>query len=254
MVLDEDKLYLAETRLTPLAQREGFRSAADLVARLRADPVNGLHRKVVEAMTVNETFFFRDLHPFEALRRVVLPDLLQRRAAERQLRIWCAACSTGQEPYSVALTLREHFAGLPGWTHRILATDLSAAVLERAARGRYTQMEVNRGLPAPLLVKYFRRQGLDWQLCEDVRDAVEFRQLNLAESWSGLPRMDVVLLRNVLIYFDTATKKQILGRVRQLLRPDGYLFLGGVETPLNLRDDFEPLEFPRGACYRLRQP
>jgi chemotaxis protein methyltransferase CheR len=253
MVLDEEKTYLVEARLLPLARREGLTSAGALLARLRATPPNGLHQQVVEAMTINETSFFRDVHPFEALRQVVLPEAIRRRAAERRLSLWSAACSTGQEPYSMALLLRESFPHLAGWDVRILATDLSAAALEKARQGRYNQLEVNRGLPAPLLVRYFRRAGLDWQLAEDVRRAVEFRPLNLAGPWPALPPMDVVFLRNVLIYFDTDTKRRILGKVGHLLAPGGVLFLGGAETTLHLDDGFERLPLERCGGYRRKQ-
>ncbi len=254
IVLDADKTYLAESRLLPLARRQGFGDVAGLVDHLRTRPVNGLHEQAVEAMTINETSFFRDHHPFEALRQVVLPELLRRRAAERCLNVWCGACSSGQEPYSVALLLREHFgflAGASGWSVRLIATDVSGDMLERARQGRYTRMEVNRGLPARLLVRYFEQDGPDWRLREDVRRSVEFRRLNLAEPWPPLPTLDVVLLRNVLIYFDVPTKKAILGKVRRLLRPDGYLFLGGAETTLNLDDAFVRVPLDRAGCYRL---
>jgi chemotaxis protein methyltransferase CheR len=206
---------------------------------------------VIEAMTTNETSFYRDLHPFDALRKTVLPDLFQRRAAERRLNIWCGACSTGQEPYTVALILREHFSAFAAWSIKIIATDLSTEVLARSRLGCYSQLEVNRGLPAPLLLKYFHRHGTEWQLKDEVRDLVEFRQLNLLEASLGLPSLDIVFLRNVLIYFDVPTKKSILQKVRQSLRSDGYFFMGGAETTLNLDDAFHRLAFDRSSCYRL---
>jgi chemotaxis protein methyltransferase CheR len=251
IALDEGKGYLVEARLSPLARREGFASLEALVAGLRAGTAHGLDQQVVEAMTTNETSFFRDVHPFECLRRAILPDLVQRRAGERRLAVWCAACSTGQEPYSVALLLREHFPGLGGWDVRLIASDLSREVLERARQGRYTQMEVNRGLPARLLVKYFQRQGLDWQLHGDVRRMVEFRPLNLIEPWPPLPPLDVIFLRNVLIYFDADARREVLGKVRRVLRPDGSLFLGGAETVMHLDDTFERVPLEGSGCYRL---
>jgi len=253
IVLEPEKKYLVESRLLPLAQREGLSSIAELVAQMRANSLNGLHQKVVEAMTTNETSFFRDLNPFEALRKVVLPDMFQRRAAERRLHIWCGASSTGQEPYSIALLLREHFARFADWKIGIVATDLSTDVLARARLGCYSQLEVNRGLPAPLLVKYFQRQGTEWRLKEEVRRQVEFRQLNLIDGAWGISAADIVFIRNVLIYFDVSTKKAILQRIRQVMRPDGYLFLGGAETTLNLDDSFERNCFERCTCYRLRK-
>src|SRR5262249_11559623 len=182
IVLEEEKAYLVESRLSNLACREGFSSATDLVVQLRADRGTGMAQKVVQAMTTNETSFFRDTHPFEALRKHVLPDLLGRRAQTRRLHIWCGAASTGQEPYSVAMLVREHFDALLGWELRITATDLSTDALARAREGRYSQLEINRGLPASFLVKYFTHQGTDWQLKDEVRRMVDYRPLNLIES------------------------------------------------------------------------
>ncbi len=253
IVLEEDKQYLAESRLLPLARREGFDSIASLVASLTAKKFDGLHRKVVEAMTTNETSFFRDFHPFEALRKSILPELMLKRASSKELNFWSAACSSGQEPYSLALLLQEHFPILAGWRVRIIATELSAEMLARARVGRYSQLEVNRGLPASLLVKYFRQHGSDWQIKEDLRASVEFQAINLAESWAQLPPMDVVLMRNVLIYFGVETKKTVLGKVRQLLKADGFLFLGGAETTFNVDDAFERVQFDRTICYRVRK-
>ena len=253
IVLEEDKQYLAESRLLPLARREGFDSLASLVACLRTKIFDGLHRKVVEAMTTNETSFFRDFHPFEALRKSILPELMTKRAYSKELNFWSAACASGQEPYSLAVLLQEHFPSLAGWKIRIIATDLSAEMLARAREGRYSQLEVNRGLPASLLVKYFRQHGSDWQIREDLRRRVEFQIVNLAETWPLLPPMDVVLMRNVLIYFGVETKKKILSKVRQLLKPDGFLFLGGAETTFNLDDAFERVQFDRTICYRVRK-
>ncbi len=253
IVLGPEKNYLVESRLLPLARREGFSSIADLVARLRTTSANGLHEKVVEAMTTNETSFFRDGAPFEALRQVVLPDLLQRRDAEKRLQIWCGASSTGQEPYSIALILLEHFGHCADWHTDIIASDLSSDVLARARLGCYSQLEVNRGLPSLLLNKYFERQGTDWQLKAQVRRLVDFRQINLIDAGWGIVATDVVFLRNVLIYFDVATKKAILQKLRRVLRPDGYLFLGGAETTMNLDDAFERVPVDRSGCYRLKK-
>jgi chemotaxis protein methyltransferase CheR len=223
-----------------------------MVAQMRAQPGNGLHRRVVEAMTTNETSFFRDLHPFEALRQVVLPDVLKRRETERQIHIWCAACSSGQEPYTVAMTMLEHFPQLASWSVNILATDLSSDMVNRSRAGRYGQIEVNRGLPANLLVKYFEKKGMEWQVKPEPQRLCEFRELNLIEPWGSLPRMDVVFLRNVLIYFDLETKRTILDHVRRLLQPWGFLFLGGAETTINLGDVFERVQYDKAGCYRLK--
>lgn len=252
IVLEPGKEYLAESRLLPLARSEGCSSLADLVQRLRAQPANGLHQKVVEAMTTNETSFFRDVHPFEALKKVILPELMDKRQGERKLNFWCAASSSGQEPYTIALVLREYFPILQNWTVRFLATDLAVEMMERARAGRYSQLEVNRGMPAALLVKYFQRQGVEWQIKDELRRMVEFRQMNLVDTWMSMPEMDIIFMRNVLIYFDVPTKKAILAKVRRLLRPGGYLFLGAAETTLNLDESFERVQLDKAGCYRLR--
>ncbi len=254
IVLEADKGYLVESRLTPLAHQQGFASLQQLIAHLRAQSSNGLHQKVVETLTINETLFFRGVNPFEALKKWVLPELLAKRASERQLNLWCSACSSGQEPYSVAMLLREHFPTLANWTLQFVASDISGEMLTRAREGRYSQLEINRGLPATLLVKYFHKQGLEWQIREDIRRMVEFRQINLAEAWPSLPHMDIIFMRNVLIYFDLETKKAILGKVGRLLRPDGYLFLGAAETTLRVNDSFERTWFDKAGCYKLVRP
>ncbi len=252
IVLEPEKAYLLEARLSPLARTEGHASLEAMIAFLRAQPNNGLHRRVVEAMTTNETSFYRDLHPFDALRTHVLPDVLKQRAAQRELTIWCAASSSGQEPYTIAMTLREHFPELASWTVRILGTDISSEMVRRSKEGKYGQLEVNRGLPAALLLKHFEKRGMEWQVKPDLQRWCEFRELNLIEPWGPLPRMDVVFLRNVLIYFDVQTKRTILDNVRKVLHPWGYLFLGGAETVINLGDGFERVPVDRSGCYRLK--
>jgi chemotaxis protein methyltransferase CheR len=249
-VVLEGKEYLVDARLTPVARQRELGSISELVGRLRSAPDKGLVAQVVEAMVTTETSFFRDVHPFETLRTAVLPELIRKRA-ERRLRVWFGACSTGQEPYSFALLLRERFPELADWRLDLLATDLSAEVLNRARAGRYSQLEVNRGLPAATLVKFFRQHGSTWELNEDVRKMVEFRELNLVGPWPLLPRFDLVFLRNVMIYFDVEAKKSILGRVARVLRPDGYLLLGGAETTLNLDDSFRRAEHLKGGFYQL---
>jgi chemotaxis protein methyltransferase CheR len=253
IVLEDDKQYLAESRLLPLARREGFDSIGSLVVRLLTNKFDGLHRKVVEAMTTNETSFFRDFHPFEALRKMILPELILKRTASKELNIWSAACSSGQEPYSLVMLLQEDFPSLADWSIRLIASELSADMLARSREGRYTQLEVNRGLPARLLVKYFRQYGTDWEINETLRSKVEFQIMNLADYWPPLPPMDIILMRNVLIYFGVETKKKILGKVRQALKPDGFLFLGGAETTFNLDDAFERVQFDRTIFYRVRK-
>jgi chemotaxis protein methyltransferase CheR len=251
IVLEAGKEYLVESRLTPLARQLGLGSISDLVQELRAQSNHGLPSRVIEAMVTTETSFFRDFHPFEALRKSVLADLIVRRQAEKRLQIWCAACATGQEPYSVAMLLREHFPQLADWKVSLLATDISAEVLQRARDGRFNQIEVNRGLPVNLLMKYFKQHGTTWHLSDDIKSMVEFRELNLVRHWVGLPRMDLVLIRNVMIYFDVETKKSILKKIAFLLRPDGYLLLGGAETTFNLDASYQRVEQLKTGFYRL---
>jgi chemotaxis protein methyltransferase CheR len=250
IVLDAGKEYIAESRLAHLVVQEGFDSVPELIRTLRANSFDALHRKVVNAMTNNETWFFRDLVPFEALRKVIVPQVLAARTTERRLSIWCAASSSGQEPYSVAMLLHENFPELRGWKVRLLATDISSTVLERAQRGHYSQLEINRGLPATLLARYFTREGVDWVISDEIRRTVEFRLFNLAEPWKEYPSCDIILIRNVLIYFDVETKKAILARMRRSLRSDGYLLLGGAETTLNLDNNFERVQYETTAYYR----
>jgi chemotaxis protein methyltransferase CheR len=252
IVLEPGKEYLVESRLHSLARKENFPSVNDLIGRLRTVPKSELHRKVVDAMTTNETSFFRDIHPFETLKKAILPDLMKRHAADRQLHFWCGAASTGQETFSVLMTLAEHFPELFQWNLTYLATDLCKEALARAKAGCFSQLEVNRGLPAPLMVKYFTRQGADWEFREDLRKRADFREMNLVKEWLRMPPLDIVFLRNVLIYFDVETKKSILAKVRQVLRPGGYLLLGGAETTFNLDDGFERVVFDKTTCYRVK--
>jgi chemotaxis protein methyltransferase CheR len=249
IALNEAKGYLVEARLTPLARSLGMASASELVAQLRKSPAGELHRKAVDAMATHETSFFRDRKPFDALREHVLPPLLARRADRRRLDVWCAGCSTGQETYSIAILLREHFPKLADWNVSILATDLSADALEQASSGRYRQLEVNRGLPAPLLLKYFAKQGTDWVVRPDLRENLAFRRLNLIEPWGRLPRFDVVFLRNVLIYFDAAAKRSVLARVADAMASDGSLFLGSAETTLDAEARFRVVRYGGTSCY-----
>jgi chemotaxis protein methyltransferase CheR len=249
--LEDDKVYLVETRLFPVARRHGFESVEELVLRLRSRRNEKLLCELVEAMTINETFFFRDGHPFDALRQTVLPELVRRRAEVQCLNIWSAACSSGQEPYSIAILLRRHFPALSGWNIRLIASDLSEAMLERARQGCYTELETSRGLAPELLDAYFQKQEDGWQVRDEMRRMVEFLTLNLSDAWPALPPLDLVLLRNVLIYFDLPTKRRILERVRRVLRPDGYLLLGGAETTHNLDDGFIPVSFGQVSFFRL---
>lgn len=253
IALDAQREYLMEARLSTVAQREGFGSVSELLARVRTGGSSQLQWKVVEAMTTNETSFFRDVKPFEALRQVIIPYLIKARQAERKLTIWCAACSSGQEPYTISMLLREHFPELQNWKVSILATDIATDMLEKSKNGRYTQLEVNRGLPANYLVKYFKKDGVDWQIDESIRKMVEVKRMNLSVAWPLMPPMDLVMLRNVMIYFPVETKKQILKNMRSVMRPDGHLFLGTAETTINLDASFVCESFKNVSYYRPMQ-
>jgi chemotaxis protein methyltransferase CheR len=250
IVLEPGKEYLVESRLLPLAKVHGFAALDDFIDAMAANAFGTMHRQTVEAMTTNETSFFRDIHPFDALKKHIIPDLLTRKAASRQLNIWCAAASTGQEPYSMVMLLRDHFPELASWKVSFLATDISNAVLAKARSGRYGQLEVNRGLPAPMLVKYFTKDGTEWIVREELRTMIDFRELNLIEPWPAMPTLDLVMIRNVLIYFDIPTKKKILTNIRQRLAPHGYLMLGGAETTMGLDDQYERVQIDKGIAYR----
>jgi chemotaxis protein methyltransferase CheR len=252
LVLEPGKEYLVKSRLVPVALKHKIASVDQLIQRLPGDCVNGLLTDVVEAMVTTETFFFRDIQPFETLKKSVLPELVERRNRVRQLNIWCAASSSGQEPYSIAILLHEHFPELSSWRINISATDISQHMLERSRAGRYSQGEVNRGLPTPLLLKWFRQEGGHWHLDERIRGTVTFSQMNLINSWPAMPLWDLVFLRNVMIYFDSDMKRSILCRVARVLSPDGYLLLGGAETTLNLNDEFYRVETLKSGFYRLK--
>ena len=248
IVLDDGKHYLVETRLSQLARRENLTTAQDVVDRLRAAPHGPLQRKVVEAMTTTETLFFRDARPYDALANTVLPALVRARARTRRLRLWSCACSSGQEPYSLAMLLREQLPARSTWAVRIVATDISSEMLARARAGVYSALEVSRGLPRALLAKYFTPRGGDWEIRAELRAAVDFRELNLAAPSLAMEPVDVVMLRNVLIYFDVDTKRRILARVRAAMQPGGAMFLGTAETTTNLAGGFE-LTTSDGATY-----
>jgi len=250
VVLEADKGYLVAARLGPLAQDLGLAGVDDLCALLWATQDAEVGRRVVEAMTTNETYFFRDPAQFEAIRKELLPQLRLGRGASRRVRFWSAAASTGQEAYSLAMLLLEE--GFGGWNVEILATDINRQVLEKARRGVYGQLEINRGLPAPLLIKYFRRIGLDWQIGEQVRALVRFEEFDLREATVGREPFDAVLCRNVLIYFDAETKKRVLTNIARVLAPGGWLLLGGAETALGLEAFFERVTVGQAVVYRVR--
>lgn len=253
IVLEPGKEYLVESRLAPLAAREAQGDFARLVIRLQEDRSGQLATEVVDAMTTNETLFFRDGHPFEALRHQVLPQLLALRAPQRRLSMWCGASSSGQEPYSIAMVLQEELERHPGWQVSLLATDINAEMLERTRTGRYSQLEVNRGLPIAALMKHFDKRGTHWHVKDPLRKMIRTQALNLAAPFPLLGSFDVVFLRNVLIYFDPEVKREVLGRVRSVLRPDGYLFLGGSETTLTIDDSWERVRLGDSTAYRPRR-
>jgi chemotaxis protein methyltransferase CheR len=240
--LDAEKVYLAESRLQPIIERLSLHDLGALVKRLISGADPELVRDVVDAMTTNETFFFRDRVPFDNFRSVILPKLLQTRKEVRQIRIWCAACSTGQEPYSLAMLLDAEAHKLAGWSVDILATDLSRSVIAAAREGVYTQFEMQRGLPISQLLRYFRQQGDRWHINEHLRSRVRFEEFNLLSDYATLGRFDVIFCRNVLIYFDVPTKQNVLNRMAQIISPDGYLVLGTAETVVGLTDAFAPHE------------
>ncbi|PWR22317.1 CheR family methyltransferase [Zavarzinia compransoris] len=245
LVLTGDKGYLVESRLLPIARKRGLNTLEGLVAGLRRKD-EALIRDVVEAMTTNESFFFRDNTPFDTFKAHVMPHLLSARADSKRIRIWSAAASTGQEPYSLAMLLSEQKAALAGWRVEILGTDISADVLTRARAGLYTQFEVQRGLPIQLLVKYFKKEGDQWRIAPEIRSMVQYREYNLLDSFAGLGKFDVVYCRNVLIYFDQPTKAKVLDRIADIMTDDGMLFLGAAETVLGLSTRFRPVKDRRG--------
>lgn len=251
LVLAAEKLYLAESRLMPVVRKHGLASLGDLVTRIRLTPSSPIAIDTVEAMTTNETFFFRDKIPFEHFRDTMLPALTAARDRDRRLRIWCAAASSGQEPYSLAMAIKEMAASakggaLNGFRIDILATDLSGDVLERARAGTYSQFEVQRGLPIQMLLKYFTQTGDVWQVSSELRSMVQFRTLNLLNDFTPLGRFDIVFCRNVLIYFDQPTKTQVLNRLAPQIAEDGYLVLGAAETVVGLTNSFKPVPDKRG--------
>ena len=247
LALGEDKAYLLESRLTPVARRRGLDGLPALAAALRAPAPRDLEREVVEAMTTNESFFFRDGAPFDAFRKYILPRLIEARAAKRAIRIWSAASSSGQEPYSLAMILADEAAKLAGWRVEIVATDLSTEILDRARAGIYSHFEVQRGLPIQYLAKYFKPEGDRWRIAPALQKAIDFRTFNLLDDPTPLGRFDVVFCRNVLIYFDQPTKTRVLDRMARIMPPDGYLLLGGAETVLGISDRFAALPDQRGV-------
>lgn len=250
LALSKDKAYLIESRLNPVARKWNFASFDELAQAIRTGKDEALLVDVTEAMTTNESFFFRDQKPFEQFTGMVLPHMLEHRAAKKSFRIWSAACSSGQEPYTLAMLLKENASKLPGWRVEIVATDLSQEILDKGKEGLYSQFEVQRGLPINLLVKYFKQVGDRWQIDAGIREMVKFQKFNLLTNPSALGRFDVIFCRNVLIYFEPPTKTEVLGKLADLLSEDGFLYLGGAETVLGTSDRFQLMAGQRGV-YRL---
>ena len=243
--LSADKQYLIESRLLPLSRKSGLSGISELVQKMKDGSI-AIIGQVVEAMTTNETFFFRDKVPFDHFRDSIMPEILKARAGRKSIRIWCAAGSTGQEPYSLAMCLKDMSAAMAGWRIEIIATDLSQEVLEKSRAGIYSQFEVQRGLPIQMLVRYFKQIGEMWQVNADIRAMIQHRQLNLLHDFSQLGVFDVIFCRNVLIYFDQDTKINIFNRLAKTTEPDGFLVLGAAETVVGLTDVFKPFPERRG--------
>lgn len=254
LVLEPGKEYLASSRLEPLARQQGLKGVPELVQILRTSPSSHLRDEVVDAMTTNETLWFRDQHPFDSLRESILPELIQARASSRTLNIWCGAASTGQEPYSLAILIKENFPQLSSWHVRILATDISLNSLEKAKQGQYSQMEMGRGLPAKFMVSHFSRHGVNFQISPAIRAMVDFKLFNLAGNWPPLGPFDLVFIRNVLIYFNHQTKTEIVRKAHRTLRADGYLILGSTESLLNTPNEFDRVTHGKTTCYRPASP
>lgn len=251
IVLEAGKEYLVEARLAPVARRAGFPNLEAFLTDLQKAPRTSPHfMMVVDALTTNETLFFRDHHPFEAMRQHVLPSLLESRAHVRKLNIWSAASSTGQESYSLAMLIREHFPQMSGWDVKITGTDVSPTALDQARSGSYSQLEVNRGLPAPLLIKYFTKVESRWLVKDELRRMCEFKPLNLIQPWPLMPAFDLIFIRNVLIYFDIPTKAAILKRMKGCLLPHGLLFLGTAETTINIDPEWSPVKVGNTTAFR----
>jgi len=250
LILGDDKGYLLESRLTPVARRHELGGLDELVAMVMSRPTEALMVDITEAMTTNESFFFRDQKPFDLFKDHVLPHMIEHRGAAKSFRIWSAASSSGQEPYSLSMILKEEAAKLPGWRHEIVGTDLSSEVVKKAQSGVYTQFEVQRGMPITLLVKYFAKQEDQWQINQEIRNMVQFKIFNLLHDLRPLGKFDVVFCRNVLIYFDQPTKAAILERIAELMPDDGFLFLGGAGTVIGITEKFTPVPGQRGIYKR----
>jgi chemotaxis protein methyltransferase CheR len=253
IVLTPEKRYLVEVRLDPVIRRFALADLSAVTMKLKMGD-RTLETAVIDAMTTNETLFFRDRTPFELFQNVVLPKLRAARKTTREIRIWCAACSTGQEPYSLSMMLEEQKDQLQGLTVKILATDISEKVLQQAREGVFSQFEVQRGLPIKLLLKYFTQEGTRWRINPMLAQRIEFRSSNLLQPFHGIGRFDIIFCRNVLIYFDENTKRDVLERLAGALTPDGYLFLGGAETVMGLSKSLAPHAVEKGLYVQAGSP
>ncbi len=252
IVLEPGKEYLVEARLNPIIKEMGLPSLERLINEVRIRATNDLKLKIIDALTTNETLFFRDTHPFQALKSTILPEILSKKQGEKKLNIWCAASSSGQEPYSIAMILKDHIENIKDWNIKFIASDISEKMLARAKTGIYNQFEINRGLPMHYLIKYFEKNGPDWQIKKEIRDMVHFEKINLMKPWS-ISAMDLIFMRNVLIYFGIETKKDIFKRLEKTLHPDGYFFLGGSETTLGISSEFGRIGINKVHCYQLKK-
>ncbi|SDL80606.1 CheR family methyltransferase [Maricaulis salignorans] len=246
LVLSADKGYLLESRLAPLARAEGYASIEALISAARREGSDRLLWAITEALATHETFFFRDNTPFDLFKQDILPVLSRARGNAGVLRIWCAACSSGQEPYSLAMLLEEERARLGGLRVEIVATDMAPRVLEKAKAGLYSQFEVQRGLAIQRLVTHFDQTGDQWRIKPNIRQMVNFQKQNLLENFASMGKFDVIFCRNVLIYFDAESKKKVLSRLSQQTASDGYLVMGAAETVVGLSSDYVPVEGRRG--------
>ena len=250
MELEGDKQYLVQARLAPVAAEAGCRDLAELAKRVRLEEAGPLAGKIIDALTTNETLFFRDGHPFEALRKTVLPELMGRRRDKQKLNVWSAAASTGQEAFSFSMLLKENFPELASWNVEILGTDISTNALAQAREGCYSRIAINRGLPAQLMVRYFRHENDSWNIRDDIRKMVEFRHLNLDGPWPYMPVFDLVFIRNVLIYMSLESRRKILSRIRLQMAPDGYLLLGSTENMLQTPEGFTSVDVNGSLFFR----
>ncbi len=250
IALSKGKEYLLESRLNELARVLGLKDINELYRKAKFKPTTKLKEQIIEAMTTNETYFFRDQHPFEVLKKEIIPELIEARKSKKTLRFWSAACSTGQEPYSIAIILEEHFPQIKTWRREIIASDISQQAVDKGRAGRFTQVEVNRGLPIQLLIKYFKQQGAFWMVDQRLKKLIRFKKLNLMGPLIGINNIDVVMCRYVLIYFDQKTKQSILEKIVKVINPGGYLFLGATETPVGLPSNMKRKNFGRTTCWQ----